>query len=201
MNLRQGELTVDVGGVTLHLSAHDTTDQGWIGQDVVLKQLLACWLVVDPTDLPLSPRLMGPPGIGKTTLVGAHLESIAARDGAAPVRIGRGVCIEQHGPREAYMPVIQALEGLARDRHAHLLELRSPEKLANEPVLTVVLLARTYWAFGDRAGAEQVLRQAVAMRPDEVLLLNDLGQLLEQSGRAAETSFEPSARGSAGRHA
>jgi MoxR-like ATPase len=60
--------TVDIGGVTLHLSNPDTTDQGWIGQDVILRQLLACWLVVDPRDLPLAPRLTGPPGIGKTTL-------------------------------------------------------------------------------------------------------------------------------------
>jgi len=60
--------TVDVGGVTLHLGTPDTTEQSWIGQDVVLRQLLACWLVVDPKDLPLAPRLAGPPGIGKTTL-------------------------------------------------------------------------------------------------------------------------------------
>jgi MoxR-like ATPase len=60
--------TVDVGGVTLHLGSPDTTEQSWIGQDVVLRQLLACWLVVEPRDLPLSPRLTGPPGIGKTTL-------------------------------------------------------------------------------------------------------------------------------------
>src|SRR5438309_9570255 len=59
---------VEVGGVALHLSAPDTTEQGWIGQDEVLKQLLACWLVVDPSDRPLSPRLLGTPGIGKTTL-------------------------------------------------------------------------------------------------------------------------------------
>jgi MoxR-like ATPase len=60
--------TVEVGGVVLHLSAADATEQGWIGQDAVLRQLLACWLVVDPSDRPLSPRLTGPPGIGKTTL-------------------------------------------------------------------------------------------------------------------------------------
>jgi MoxR-like ATPase len=54
--------------VTLHLASPDTTDQSWIGQDEVLRQLLACWLVVDPADRPLSPRLTGPPGIGKTTL-------------------------------------------------------------------------------------------------------------------------------------
>jgi MoxR-like ATPase len=59
---------VDVGGVTLHLCSPDASEQSWIGQDLVLRQLLACWLVVDPKDLPLSPRLTGPPGIGKTTL-------------------------------------------------------------------------------------------------------------------------------------
>jgi tetratricopeptide (TPR) repeat protein len=81
-----------------------------------------------------------------------------------------------------------ALAELARDSHAHLLELRGLGRLANEPVLTVVLLARTYWAFGYRAGAEQVLRQAVAERPDEVVLLHDLGRLLEESGRTAEAT-------------
>jgi hypothetical protein len=34
----------------------------------VLRQLAACWLVVDEKDLPLAPRLIGPPGIGKTAL-------------------------------------------------------------------------------------------------------------------------------------
>ena len=60
--------TVEIGGVTLHLGSPDTTEQTWIGQDAILRQLLACWLVVDPSDRPLSPRLTGPPGIGKTTL-------------------------------------------------------------------------------------------------------------------------------------
>jgi MoxR-like ATPase len=59
---------VEVGGIHLHLSAPDTTEQSWIGQNDILRQLLACWLVVDPQDRPLSPRLLGPPGIGKTTL-------------------------------------------------------------------------------------------------------------------------------------
>ena len=60
--------TVEIGGVTLHLSTPDSTEQEWIGQDEILRQLSACWLVVDPRDLPLAPRLVGPPGIGKTTL-------------------------------------------------------------------------------------------------------------------------------------
>ncbi|HEY7157741.1 MAG TPA: AAA family ATPase [Gemmataceae bacterium] len=67
--------SVEVMGVSLHLSAPDATEQEWIGQDEILHQLLACWLVVDPSDRPLSPRLLGPPGIGKTTLAmaAAHL--------------------------------------------------------------------------------------------------------------------------------
>jgi hypothetical protein len=60
--------TMEVQGVTLHLGSPDTTEPNWIGQGDILKQLLACWLVVDPEDRPLSPRLLGTPGIGKTTL-------------------------------------------------------------------------------------------------------------------------------------
>lgn len=45
-----------------------TMTQDWIGNREILKQLLACWLVIDERDLPLSPRITGQPGIGKTTL-------------------------------------------------------------------------------------------------------------------------------------
>jgi MoxR-like ATPase len=71
--------TAEVEGVTLHLGSPDNTEQSWIGQDEILRQLLACWLVVDPKDRPLSPRLTGPPGIGKTTLAmaGARLRGQA----------------------------------------------------------------------------------------------------------------------------
>ncbi len=60
--------TVTVDGVTLNLSRADNTRPEWIGQDEVLKQILACWLVISEKDLPLSPRIVGMPGIGKTTL-------------------------------------------------------------------------------------------------------------------------------------
>lgn len=60
--------SVEIDGVRLFLSHPDKSDGEWIGQREVLKQLLACWLVVDDRDLPLAPRLVGPPGIGKTTL-------------------------------------------------------------------------------------------------------------------------------------
>jgi MoxR-like ATPase len=59
---------VEIDGVQLWLSQPDQSTGDWIGQKEVLRQLLACWLVVDDHDLPLAPRLAGPPGIGKTTL-------------------------------------------------------------------------------------------------------------------------------------
>jgi len=60
--------TVEIDGIRLHLGRPDDSPGEWIGQREILKQLLACWLVVDKADRPLSPRLVGMPGIGKTTL-------------------------------------------------------------------------------------------------------------------------------------
>ena len=60
--------SVEIQGVHLHLSQPHSAETQWIGQKEILKQLLACWLVVDDKDLPLTPRLIGSPGIGKTTL-------------------------------------------------------------------------------------------------------------------------------------
>jgi MoxR-like ATPase len=59
---------VDIDGVRLFLGHPDASEGEWIGQGEILKQLLACWLIVDERDLPLTPRLVGTPGIGKTTL-------------------------------------------------------------------------------------------------------------------------------------
>src|SRR5258708_6370066 len=59
---------VEVEGVRLFLAQPDRSPGEWIGQHEILKQLLACWLMVDKSDLPLAPRLVGMPGIGKTTL-------------------------------------------------------------------------------------------------------------------------------------
>ncbi|RMH02692.1 MAG: ATPase [Nitrospirae bacterium] len=59
---------VQIGGVSLRLAQPIPTDQEWIGDREILQQLLACWLTIDPRDLPLCPRIIGPPGIGKTTL-------------------------------------------------------------------------------------------------------------------------------------
>ena len=87
--------TVEIGGVTLHLGSPDATEQGWIGQTEVLRQLLACWLVVDPRDRPLSPRLIGPPGIGKTTLAMAAAQvrrASRSTSTSAPPTPGPRIC-------------------------------------------------------------------------------------------------------------
>ena len=60
--------SVLIDDVTLHLGRPVTADHQWVGQAEPLRSLLACWLVVADCDLPLAPRLIGPPGIGKTTL-------------------------------------------------------------------------------------------------------------------------------------
>jgi MoxR-like ATPase len=60
--------TFEIEGISLHLAHPDDLHLRWVGQDETLKQLLAAWSVVDETDLPMSPRLLGKPGVGKTTL-------------------------------------------------------------------------------------------------------------------------------------
>ncbi len=60
--------TQTINGISLRLADPHEFESNWIGQNEILKQLLACWIVVDQADLPLSPRLIGPPGIGKTAL-------------------------------------------------------------------------------------------------------------------------------------
>ena len=57
-----------IDSVELSLCHPDELDIQWVGQDQPLKQVLAAWLVLDERDIPLNPRLLGKPGVGKTTL-------------------------------------------------------------------------------------------------------------------------------------
>jgi MoxR-like ATPase len=61
-------VTTQIGGVTLYLAHPDELSIRWVGQRETMKQLLAAWTVVDDKDLPMNPRLLGKPGVGKTTL-------------------------------------------------------------------------------------------------------------------------------------
>jgi MoxR-like ATPase len=60
--------TVVIEGVTLHLAHPDELPVRWVGQKELMRELLAAWLVVEERDLPMNPRLLGKPGVGKTTL-------------------------------------------------------------------------------------------------------------------------------------
>ncbi len=77
MHQKQTDRHVEIDGVGLHLSQTHDASGDWIGQQEVLYQLMACWLVVDETDIPLTPRLVGSPGMGKTALAmaGARLRN------------------------------------------------------------------------------------------------------------------------------
>jgi len=60
--------TIEVDGVELHLARPVRKIPPWIGQREVLLQLLAAWSLFSDDDAPLNPRLLGKPGVGKTTL-------------------------------------------------------------------------------------------------------------------------------------
>src|SRR6185437_10201464 len=77
-------MTVEIEGVTLHLAHPDELTVQWVGQDELMRQLLAAWMVINEQDLPMNPRLLGKPGVGKTTLAYA-----------AGRRMGRDVYILQ----------------------------------------------------------------------------------------------------------
>jgi hypothetical protein len=78
----------------------------------------------------------GEPGIGKTTLTRAFLESVASD---SRVRVGRGQCVEQYGAGEPYMPILEALTRLCRepdgDKLVEILHRLAPAWLAQMPSL------------------------------------------------------------------
>lgn len=60
--------TMTIQGVELVLSQPTQMELEWVGNHEVKRQLEAAWLILNNQDLPMSPRIIGKPGIGKTTL-------------------------------------------------------------------------------------------------------------------------------------
>jgi DNA-binding winged helix-turn-helix (wHTH) protein/tetratricopeptide (TPR) repeat protein len=123
----------------------------------------------------------GEAGIGKTSFVAAFLDSIAEPGNS---RIGRGQCTEQYGAGEPYMPVLEALTRLGRERGGSeiiaLLTQFAPTWLAQMPgLLTREERVRLQ---GESQGITQqrMLREmtqaleAIAAESPLVLLLEDL---------------------------
>lgn len=95
---------VEIDGVQLKLSVPYDAQGQWIGQSEILHQLLACWLTVDPLDLPLTPRLIGPPGVGKTQLAIA-----AAQHQQLPIYIYQ--CTADTRPEDLLITPVLAQDG------------------------------------------------------------------------------------------
>src|SRR4029450_6436117 len=77
-------MVVEIEGGQRHLAHPDELQIRWVGQEELMRQLLAAWMVLHEQDLPMNPRLLGRPGVGKTTLAYA-----------AAKRMGRDVYILQ----------------------------------------------------------------------------------------------------------
>jgi MoxR-like ATPase len=101
-------MNVEIDGVILHLAHPDELTIRWVGQEELMRQLLAAWMVVTEADIPMSPRLIGKPGVGKTTLAYA-----------AAKRMGRDVFIMQAtlDTRPEDLLVTPVLEGEGRLRY------------------------------------------------------------------------------------
>lgn len=101
-------MNVEIDGVILHLAHPDELTIRWVGQEELMRQLLAAWMVVSEADIPMSPRLIGKPGVGKTTLAYA-----------AAKRMGRDVFIMQAtlDTRPEDLLITPVLEGEGRLRY------------------------------------------------------------------------------------
>lgn len=118
----------------------------------------------------------GEAGIGKTALVGSF---IASQGGPAALRVARGHCIEQYGPGEPYLPLLEAFESLSRQTgNAALRELLlryAPTWLAQLPWLAHDADPQALQRALAGASAQRMLREVAqaldALAADEPLLL------------------------------
>ena len=60
--------TITMGSLEVMLAQPAELPLRWVGQKELIKQVLAAWMVIDDRDVPFNPRLIGKPGVGKTTL-------------------------------------------------------------------------------------------------------------------------------------
>lgn len=124
----------------------------------------------------------GEPGAGKTSVVDAFLDDVRADPRA--VLIGRSACIEQHGIREPYLPVLDALERLVRGAGGgevlDLLRASAPTWLSQMPWIAGAERQRGTSADEQPANSGRMLREFAALterlgaKSPVVVVLEDL---------------------------
>jgi DNA-binding winged helix-turn-helix (wHTH) protein len=122
----------------------------------------------------------GEPGIGKSALIGAFAEQLAA---GQVIRIAHGQCLDHHGVSEPYLPLIEALTRLAGGQDGaavkEVLSTHAPSWLAQMPSLWSRSERRKLEARG-RATRERMLRElalaieAITARAPLLLTLEDI---------------------------
>ena len=105
---------IEIAGLRILLVDPVEKPVRWIGQEELLEQILACWTSVTPDDLPLCPRLMGKPGMGKTTLAQA-----AGQELGRPVHIQQ--CTTDTRPEDLVLTPVLAADGKIEYRASSLL--------------------------------------------------------------------------------
>jgi predicted ATPase len=123
----------------------------------------------------------GEPGIGKTALVEAFVAAVLA---GAPLRIGRGQCVEQYGAGEAYLPILEALGRLGRDapgdQIVRVLRQHAPTWLVQLPALVAEHDMDAVQRRAQGATRERMLRElvegldALTVESPLLLILEDL---------------------------
>jgi predicted ATPase/type II secretory pathway predicted ATPase ExeA len=151
-----------------------------VGRDVELMQLHG-WLENALRGKRQVVFITGEAGIGKTTLVDAFLARIRDR---ADVHITSGQCVEQYGPGEAYLPLLEATARLCRaqggERRIAALRRYAPSWLAQLPSLLEPQEFARLQQHAQGASRERMLREMTeaaelfATRRGLVMVLEDL---------------------------
>jgi DNA-binding winged helix-turn-helix (wHTH) protein len=107
----------------------------FVGREAELAQLAQWWTTVRQGQRQVG-MLVGEPSIGKTALVEAFVAQVRATE---EVWVGHGQCVDQYGAGEAYLPVLEALGRLCRERAGtplvSVLQQYAPSWLVHLPAL------------------------------------------------------------------
>jgi DNA-binding winged helix-turn-helix (wHTH) protein/predicted ATPase len=108
---------------------------GALGREIELEKLRGCLNQARGGERQVV-FITGEPGIGKTTVVNAFLDTVS---NLAEVLVARGQCLEHYGAAEAYLPVLDGFSRLCRSpQGAHVIEVlrrQAPAWLAQMPGL------------------------------------------------------------------